>query len=118
MTTAKTAMNITHVIDKNNITVYNATTSKPKLHLEITTVDGIKLINTATTVLPQVAPINGVGGSNGLITFSNVALTLGNNSIKMYLSSADDLDGVGVTLTKLGSTSIRRIDDSATIVTL
>jgi len=107
MTTALNTIDVKYVIKNTDSKVYTTN----NIHLELTNSVGVAIINNPT-VVAQVA-----NTTNGLVTFTDVPLEERGNTIKMYVSDIDDLDN-NPTITKLGSTYIRRIGTSPTEVEL
>lgn len=106
MVITNTSIDVKKIISTSDTTVYTANT----VHLEVTNSIGTTLVHTPTYLAVS-------GSTPGLITFVGVPLQVGGNSIKMFLSDGSDLD-VGVTLTKLGSSYVRVITNTATEITL
>jgi len=101
MLTANNTINIKYTIKSTDSKVY----STNNVHLEVSNSAGVSIINNPT-VTSQVA-----NTIDGLVTFADVPLEENGNTIKMYLSTVDDLDSNPV-ITRLGSTYIKYIGTS------
>ena len=73
------------------------------LHLEVKKPDG------------SISLVHNPASTTTAITFSSLAIDIGINTITIYESSNADLD-TSVTLTKLGSGSVRRITSESTLI--
>ena len=106
MITTNTTVTITKVLPAGTVTTY-AALGATYFHLEIANGSSIKLFQAPTTITDSSLT------TAGEITFTLVPVSDGVNRVKMYVSSAADLDG-NVTLTQLGSVSVRKVASTAT----
>ncbi len=124
MTTTDSTITVKKILRGGVVTTFTDE-DKPKFHLSI----GNASVNTivtadvtyknstagtpATPASGEALAVAAVPGVDGHVTFTSVPVAPGRNTIKLFYSTATDLDENENVLTKIGQTSVNRIVSKA-----